>query len=97
MGPQDHSRDPQGQAADIEIQAKEILYTKALLNKFMSESTGPKEATKQGFINFVAITNAVHTSQPNPRFLVCGEGSCVRLESGSHLIQTWANELPRSK
>lgn len=29
-----------GQAADIEIQAKEILYTKALLNTFMSEYTG---------------------------------------------------------
>ena len=26
-----------GQAADIEIQAKEILYTKALLNTFMAE------------------------------------------------------------
>jgi len=29
-----------GQAADIEIQAKEILYTKALLNTFMAEYTG---------------------------------------------------------
>ena len=30
----------QGQAADIEIQAKEILYTKALLTQFMAEYTG---------------------------------------------------------
>jgi ATP-dependent Clp protease, protease subunit len=30
----------QGQAADIEIQAKEILFTKALLNKYYSEFTG---------------------------------------------------------
>lgn len=29
-----------GQAADIEIQAKEILYTKALLNQFMADYTG---------------------------------------------------------
>lgn len=29
-----------GQAADIEIQAKEILYTKALLNRFMADYTG---------------------------------------------------------
>jgi len=29
-----------GQAADIEIQAKEILYTKELLNKFMADYTG---------------------------------------------------------
>jgi ATP-dependent Clp protease, protease subunit len=28
-----------GQAADIEIQAKEILYTKALMNKYTSEFT----------------------------------------------------------
>mmetsp|Transcript_42050 Transcript_42050/g.131736 ORF Transcript_42050/g.131736 Transcript_42050/m.131736 type:complete len:232 (+) Transcript_42050:81-776(+) len=30
----------QGQAADIEIQAKEILYTKALLNGFIADYTG---------------------------------------------------------
>ncbi len=30
----------QGQAADIEIQAKEILYVKSLLNGYMSEFTG---------------------------------------------------------
>jgi ATP-dependent Clp protease protease subunit len=30
----------QGQAADIEIQAKEILFTKALLNKYMADYTG---------------------------------------------------------
>lgn len=30
----------QGQAADIEIQAKEILFTKASLNKFMADYTG---------------------------------------------------------
>mmetsp|Transcript_46510 Transcript_46510/g.105089 ORF Transcript_46510/g.105089 Transcript_46510/m.105089 type:complete len:275 (+) Transcript_46510:79-903(+) len=30
----------QGQAADIEIQAKEILYTKRLLNGFMADYTG---------------------------------------------------------
>jgi len=30
----------QGQAADIEIQAKEILYTKKLLNGFMADYTG---------------------------------------------------------
>ena len=30
----------QGQAADIEIQAKEILYTKALLTQFMADYTG---------------------------------------------------------
>jgi ATP-dependent Clp protease protease subunit len=30
----------QGAAQDIEIQAKEILFTKALLNKFIAEYTG---------------------------------------------------------
>lgn len=30
----------QGQAADIEIQAKEILFTKALLNKYIADYTG---------------------------------------------------------
>ena len=45
----------QGQAADIEIQAKEILYTKALLNKFMSESTGPKEATKAPLMSLMSL------------------------------------------
>jgi len=33
----------QGQAADIEIQAKEILYTKKLLNQFMASATGQPE------------------------------------------------------
>lgn len=32
-----------GQAADIEIQAKEILYTKKLLNQFMASATGQPE------------------------------------------------------
>jgi len=30
----------QGQAADIEIQAKEILFVKSLLNSYMADSTG---------------------------------------------------------
>merc|ERR1711871_779551 len=30
----------QGQAADIEIQAKEILFTKAVINTYMAEYTG---------------------------------------------------------
>jgi ATP-dependent Clp endopeptidase proteolytic subunit ClpP len=33
----------QGQAADIEIQAKEILFTKAVINKYMSDYTGQPE------------------------------------------------------
>ena len=38
----------QGQAADIEIQAKEILFTKAVINSIMAEYTGQPTDTRRG-------------------------------------------------
>jgi ATP-dependent Clp protease protease subunit len=39
----------QGQAADIEIQAKEILFVKSLLNSYMADATGqPLDKIEEG-------------------------------------------------
>jgi ATP-dependent Clp protease, protease subunit len=39
----------QGQAADIEIQAREILFVKSLLNSYMADATGqPLDKIEEG-------------------------------------------------
>jgi len=49
----------QGQAADIEIQAKEILFVRSLLNSYISEYTGQPIEKIQVMKGVVVVVVAV--------------------------------------
>lgn len=66
----------QGQAADIEIQAKEILFVKALLNGYMAEFTGqPLEKIE---------------TDTDRDFFMTAEDAKVRKSVSLHVLNFWA-------
>ena len=86
----------QGQASDVEIQAKEMMRIKALLNQILCDHTGQSLETIQNDTDrdFFMTADDAKATGSSTRWLHANRGLASR--AGGEFETCWANRFPRS-